>query len=143
MAVDTERLAVALRVNIGLLVRRLRQVPVRGELAMPEMTALSRLDRTGPRTTAELARMEQISPQSMGATVAALERRGLVARSADPQDGRRMILSLTPSGAEVVQSKRDARAQQLARALEREFSAAELAQLESMVPLLERLADSL
>ncbi len=96
---DITELAAALRVSIGLLLRRMRQVRPDGELSLPETSALTRLDRSGPATPGALARLEQISPQSMGATLAALEARGLVARQADPADGRRAVLSLTEAGA--------------------------------------------
>jgi DNA-binding MarR family transcriptional regulator len=141
--VDPDQLAVSLRVSLGLLLRRLRQAPVQDELAMPEIAALSRLERGGPCTTADLARVEQISPQSMGVTIAALEGRGLVARAPDPDDGRRMILSVTAAGVAVLRNKRDARAEQFARALESRFTAEELEQLQTLAPLLERLAESL
>ena len=73
---------------VRLLVQRLRQTQAaEGDLTSSETSALARLDRTGPTTSTELARLERISPQSMGATVAALEERGLVARQADPADG--------------------------------------------------------
>ena len=70
---DVIDVADALRVSIGLLLRRLRQVPTEGELTLPESSALTRLDRGGPATASALARLEQISPQSMGATLAGLE----------------------------------------------------------------------
>jgi DNA-binding MarR family transcriptional regulator len=57
---------------------------------VPETSALARLDRNGAATSSELARVEQISPQSMGATMSALEARGLVARDPDARDGRRV-----------------------------------------------------
>ena len=83
-----------LRVAIGAFKRRVREVSAEGELSSPQLTALSRLDRLGSMTTAELARREQISPQAMGTTIASLENLGLVARSADAADARRSILSL-------------------------------------------------
>ena len=95
---DAGQVAAALRVSIGLLLRRLRQVQVDGELTLPESSALVRLDRGGPATPSALARLEQISPQSMGATLAALEARGLVERHPDPQDGRRSVMSVTDAG---------------------------------------------
>ncbi len=70
---DVGQVAAALRVSVGLLLRRLRQVRVEGELSLPESSALARLDRGGPATPSALAKLEQISPQSMGATLAALE----------------------------------------------------------------------
>ena len=72
---EIERVAAALRVSVGLLVRRLRQ-QAEGELTLPETSALARLDRGGPTTATELAKLEQISPQSMGATLDALEAGG-------------------------------------------------------------------
>ena len=140
---DVGEVAAALRVSIGLLLRRLRQVQVEGELTLPESSALTRLDRGGPTTPSELAKLEQISPQSMGATLAALEARGLVGRRPDPRDGRRVVLSVTEAGRAVFLDKRNARAEQLAKALSAGFTPAELRQLMAAAPLLERLAQSI
>ena len=95
---DVSDVAVALRDSIGLLLRRMRQQQPDGELTLPESAALARLDRGGPATSSALAKLEQISPQSMGATLAGLEARGLVARHPDPADGRRVVLSVTEAG---------------------------------------------
>jgi DNA-binding MarR family transcriptional regulator len=140
---DVGQVAAALRVSIGLLLRRLRQVQVEGELTLPESSALTRLDRGGPTTPSELAKLEQISPQSMGATLAALEAQGLVGRRPDPRDGRRVVLSVTEAGRAVLLDKRNARAEQLAKALSAGFTPAELRQLMAAAPLLERLAQSI
>jgi DNA-binding MarR family transcriptional regulator len=140
---DVREVAAALRVSIGLLLRRLRQVRPGDELTLPESSALTRLDRTGPATPGALAKLEQISPQSMGATLGALEARGLVGRRADPADGRRVVLSVTPAGLDLLRSKRSARTGQLAQALSTGFTAAELRQLMAAAPLLERLAQSI
>jgi DNA-binding MarR family transcriptional regulator len=140
---DVNEIAAALRESIGLLLRRLRQEQVEGELTLPESSALTRLNRGGPATSSALAKQEQISPQSMGATLAALEARGLVERHPDPADGRRVVLSVTSAGHQVLQDKRNARTQQLAKALSAGFTPAELAQLWAVAPLLERLAQSI
>lgn len=140
---DVTDVAGALRASIGLLLRRLRQVQADGELTLPESAALTRLDRGGPSTASALARLEQISPQSMGATLGALEVRGLVERRADPQDGRRVVLSVTDSGRQALQDKRNARTERLAKALSAGFTPSELRQLEAAAPLLERLAQSI
>jgi DNA-binding MarR family transcriptional regulator len=131
----------ALHASVRLLVQRLRQTPAVGrDLTSPETSALARLDRTGPTTAAELARLERISPQSMGATVAALEERGLVDRSPDPGDGRRSILSLSADGHALLQRRRSARSEHLSEALEAAFTRAEVKQLQAAAPLIERLA---
>jgi DNA-binding MarR family transcriptional regulator len=140
---DVDEVAGALRVSIGLFVRQLRQVQAEGELTLPETSALARLDRGGPTTSAALARLEQISPQSMGATLGALEARGLVERRPDPGDGRRVVLSLTEAGLETLRNRRNERTEQLARALATGFTRSELKRLMAVAPLIERLAQSI
>jgi DNA-binding MarR family transcriptional regulator len=140
---SVDQIAAALRVSVGLLVRGLRQVPVEGDLTLSETSALARLDRGGPTTPGALARQEQISPQSMGATLGALEARGLIERAPDPDDGRRAVMSITDAGLELLRSRRHAKVQQLARALATEFTPAERDQLAAIAPLLERLAQSI
>jgi DNA-binding MarR family transcriptional regulator len=138
-----EKLAGELRIGVGLLLRRLRQVASVDDLTLPEASALARLDRGGPATSSELAKREQISPQSMGATTAALEARGLLQRTADPDDGRRQILSPTEAGLATLRSRRDTKTQAMAAALDAEFSAEELERLRAAAPLFERLAQSI
>jgi len=142
-ALDTDQIAANLRLSIGLLLRRLRQVPTSDELSLSESAALARLDRGGPATAAALARAEQISPQSMGATLASLESRGLIERAADPDDGRRVILSISGGGLELLRNRRNARTERLAEALSSGFTRDELEQLNAVGPLLERLAQSI
>ncbi|MGH3166116.1 MAG: MarR family winged helix-turn-helix transcriptional regulator [Trebonia sp.] len=140
---DVLEVAAALRVSVGTLVRKLKQTPHADELPIPESSALSRLDRGGPASSSDLARLERISPQSMGVTIATLEGRGLVTRERDPEDGRRIVLSITEAGRQVVRDRRGARTELIARALEGGFAPAELEQLKAAAPLLERLAEKL
>jgi DNA-binding MarR family transcriptional regulator len=134
----------ALQSSVRLLVQRLRQTQaVEGDLTSSETSALARIDRVGPTTAAELARLERISPQSMGATLGALEERGLVRREPDPDDGRRLIMSLTDEGQQLLRRRRQARNDLLSHALADGFTRAELAQLLVAAPLIERLAQSL
>src|SRR3984957_1920108 len=140
---DVTEVAGALRVAVGLVVRKLRQAPYAGELTLAESSALSRLERGGPATSSDLARVDRISPQSMGVTVATLLDRGLIERSRDPEDGRRIVLSITATGRRTVHDKRGARTEQIAAALRDGFSDDELAQLQVAAGLLERLAEKL
>ena len=140
---DVDQIAGALRVSIGLLLRRLRQVQAEGELTLPESSALARLDRGGPATSSALAKLEQISPQSMGATLGGLEARGLVERRPDPEDGRQVVMSATEAGLQALRNRRNARTEALAQALSSGFTRSELKQLMAVAPLLERLAQSI
>lgn len=142
-APDVTEVAGKLRVSVGLVVRKLKQAPDAGELTLAESSALSRLERGGPATSSDLARLERISPQSMGVTVAALLERGLVERSRDPLDGRRIVLAITDEGRRTVHDRRGARTEKIAAALRDGFSDAELGELLAAASLLERLAEKL
>jgi DNA-binding MarR family transcriptional regulator len=114
-----------------------------GELSLPETTALARLDRSGPTTVTLLAKLEQVSAQSMGATIAALEARGLVKRNPDPDDGRQSVIAPTKAGLAALWNKRNARTELIARALADELTPAEIRRLAAAVPLIERLAQKI
>lgn len=143
-ATDPGRIAASLLVGVGALLRRVRQVPTGGGLTMPERTALSLLDRSGPTTSSALAREAQITAQAMGATLGALRGRGLVERRPDPEDGRRVVLTVTDAGLRALEDKRNARTELIAQALTGgAFTSSELAQLAAAAPLLERLAQNI
>lgn len=139
---EAEEVAAALYLSVGLFKRRLRQMPAEGELSLPESSALRRLERGGPATVTALAKAEQISVQSMGATLSALEARGLIERHPDPADGRRSVMSVTEAGLVALSDKRNARIAQLTQVLATRFTPAELGQLRAAVPLIERLAEN-
>ena len=140
---EVEEVAAAVYLSVGLFKRRLQQSQVPGELSLPESSALRKLERGGPATVTALARAEQISVQSMGATLGALEARGLVKRQSDPADGRRAVMSVTEAGRSALSDKRSARIAQLARALAAGFTPEEMGQLLVAAPLIERLAESI
>ena len=102
---------------IGLLVRRVRAAAASHELSLTESAVMTRLDKEGPATTAELARAEGMKPQSMGATVAALEEMGMVERKPHPTDGRQVNIVLTAKGEAVRSSAKDAKRTWLAQAI--------------------------
>ena len=140
---DDHEVAAALQGAIGLLVRKMRQAHLPGELTLAESSALKRLDKGGPATSSDQAKQDRISPQSMGATLAALEQRGLIERRRDTEDGRRILLSISDAGRQMVNDRRGARAEQFAAAMRATFTDAELGQLLAAAPLLERLAEQL
>jgi DNA-binding MarR family transcriptional regulator len=111
--------ATELVLALGLLLRRLRSaVPSESlELSWAQMGVMRRLDKEGPATTAELARAERVKPQSMGATVAALEQMGIVERRAHPTDGRQMNIALTTKGESMRKKARIAKQTLLAQAI--------------------------
>jgi DNA-binding MarR family transcriptional regulator len=89
---------------IGLLARRVRAAAASHNLSWTEGVVMGHLSRGGPATTADLARAEGMKPQSMGATIAALEEMGMVARRPHPTDGRQVHIELTAKGVAVRES---------------------------------------
>ncbi|HEY5145519.1 MAG TPA: MarR family transcriptional regulator [Polyangiaceae bacterium] len=136
-----EGLAIDLRETAGALVRRLRAESAGQALSMSQGSVLVRLDKSGSSTVADLARMEHVTPQSMGTTVAFLEDEGLVARTVDRSDGRRWNASLTAAGRRVLLEGRAARQAWLSRAIEERLAAGEQRRLADGIALLRKLLD--
>lgn len=140
---DPVEVGLALQASVGVFTRHLRQLPVGDELSFGELLVLSRLNQLGPSTAAALARAEQVTPQSIGVTVAELERRGLVERRGDPKDKRRVLVTPTASGETALRERRDTRTDQIATALAQRFTPAELDTLSRAAALIERLGRAL
>lgn len=125
---------------VGLLIRRVRVAGGSHELSLSESAVMARLANDGPATTAELARAEGVKPQSMGATVAALEEMGMVGRKPHATDGRQINIQLTAKGAAVRKSSKDAKRTWLAEAIAR-LDAEERETLFAAGRLIKRLAE--
>ncbi|HJS94994.1 MAG TPA: MarR family transcriptional regulator [Solirubrobacteraceae bacterium] len=70
----------------------------RGEISRSEGGILRTLS-DGPRRVTELAELEGLAQPTTTVLIKELERRGCVERSRDPEDGRAVLVSLTPEGA--------------------------------------------
>lgn len=68
------------------------------ELSWLQMGVLRVLTLEGEHTISELSKKLMLDPSTLVASVDALERKGYLTRTRDPQDRRRVILGLTPSG---------------------------------------------
>lgn len=126
---------------IGLLVRRVRAERTSQELSLTESLVMGRLARSGAATIADLARAERIKPQSMGATIAALEKSGIVRRKAHPSDGRQSLIELTREGSALRDSARTEKLAWLEQAISR-LDRAERDSLYAAAPVIARLAES-
>ena len=136
---DTARVASELRFVLGQLIRRLR---AEHRFPLSHGAVLGRLDREGPQSVSDLATSERMRQQSMAQTVSELEADGLVGRRPDPEDRRRVLISLTDKGLAALQADRRQREGWLAGAIADDLSAEEQAVLRDAVELLRRLAES-
>ncbi|MCQ4084646.1 MarR family transcriptional regulator [Streptomyces sp. RB6PN25] len=141
-ASDQSRLADELASAGSQLVRRLRMASPEGALTPSQRSVIGRLGTEGPATTAALARAELVRPQSMRATLCALEEQGLVGRAPHPTDGRQVIFSLTEAGRERLGQLRHAKRTWLADAIGSQLTAEEQRVLAEAVGLIKRLTTS-
>jgi DNA-binding MarR family transcriptional regulator len=133
------RAASELRVVVGRLRRRLREVADAGDLTPSQLSVLSQLEKGNGASASDLAALERVRPQSMAATLAALDQQGLIRRDPDPEDGRRQLVSLTVAGREVVEGTRQAREEWLARSLQDHYTEPERRTILEALTLLDRL----
>ena len=139
MAQDVEVIADELQLVVGALVRQMRSVSPRRDISLSQVSILKRLDREGPRTVAELARLDKITHQSVTVLVNALVGRGMVRRVSDQDDLRRRLLVITSDGMQLLAERREAGLENLANVIADRLSDAERALLSQALPLMRRL----
>ncbi|GAA0478477.1 MULTISPECIES: MarR family winged helix-turn-helix transcriptional regulator [Streptomyces] len=139
---EHEQLVTDLGAAVGLLMRRLRAESPGDGITPTQRAVCARLDLEGPATTAALARAELVRPQSMRVTLAALEERGVVARSPHPTDGRQVVFALTEEGREVLAGLRRAKQNWLSVAIAEHTTPDEQRVLAEAAALLKRLTET-
>ena len=140
-SVQAAEAATDLRVLVSRLRRRFRDLYREDDLTASQMAVLGRLSTDGPSSTSDLAAAEHVRPQSMAATLAALDERGVIRRDPDPADGRRQLISLTDAGRATVHDSRRLRDEWLSQALQERYSDAERTTIVEALALLERLIE--
>lgn len=133
--------------RLGLAIHRIRvrmraESPSSSGWSLSQLSTLARIINLEPITANALAKSEHLRPQSVAETVSALKADGLISAAPDPSDGRKILLSATEAGRTAVDEVTSARTSWLRKALEAVEGAAEDADLERTIDLLNRLADA-
>jgi DNA-binding MarR family transcriptional regulator len=81
--------AIRARMDVALRPRR---------ITVPQYTALTVLEQHDDMSAAQLARHSFVTAQAMEGVVAALQSAGLIVRHRDPENRRRLVISLTDQG---------------------------------------------
>ncbi|MDE0546619.1 MarR family winged helix-turn-helix transcriptional regulator [Microbacterium sp. C7(2022)] len=103
--------AAQLRTATFRLARRMRTQRAVDSMSDGQFAVLAALWVHGDHTLGELADRERVTAPSMNRTVNCLQESGYIARTADENDKRKVVISLTPNGRAVVDetvSRRDA-----------------------------------
>jgi DNA-binding MarR family transcriptional regulator len=129
-----------LRMLLQRTARRIRANRADGTMSDTKMGVLFRLEMS-PALPSQLAERERVTPPSMNRTLNALEEAGLVARSPDPDDARKVIVTITPDGQRLIAETRRLRTAWFSQRLA-ELTSAERATLEAAIPVLRQLAES-
>jgi DNA-binding MarR family transcriptional regulator len=102
------RLASDLSLAVMRLARQLRFRRSDSSVSLSQLSALSTLAKEGAMTPGALAIRERVRPPSMTRVIASLADLGFVARTAHPVDGRQVLVSVSQSGAQLVEAERRA-----------------------------------
>jgi DNA-binding MarR family transcriptional regulator len=110
-------------------------------IPISQVAVLARIIDEGPTTAAALAASEHVTQQAIAQSLATLRERGLVAKQADPSDGRKSLVSATAAGRELLATITASREEWLTRAVDSAVKPAERGLLRDAIELLERIAD--
>jgi DNA-binding MarR family transcriptional regulator len=102
------RLASDLSLAVIRLARQLRFRRPESPVSLSQLSALSTLAKAGAMTPGALAVRERVRPPSMTRVIASLAELGFVARIAHPDDGRQVLVEVSPSGADLIDAERRA-----------------------------------
>jgi DNA-binding MarR family transcriptional regulator len=135
--------AAQLRLGIVRTARRLRQeAAIEATGLTPTSTAaLATIDRHGPLTPSELAKLERVQRPTVTRTLGCLDREELIERTPDPSDGRSALVSVNAAGRERLRRLRGRKNAYLAKRM-REMPAADVATLERAAEILEGMLES-
>ncbi|WP_102145826.1 MarR family winged helix-turn-helix transcriptional regulator [Mycobacterium hubeiense] len=111
------RLASDLSLAVVRLARQLRFRRAESPISLSQLSALTTLAKEGAMTPGALAIRERVRPPSMTRVIASLVELGFAVRTADPADGRQVLISVSPAGARLVEEEKRASQEWLAKRL--------------------------
>ena len=120
-----------------------RRFSAHQSISVGKMGVLGYLADHGATTSSTLAAAERVSPQAIATAVRELESLGLVARTPDDEDRRRVWVELTDMGRDRLAQERATSNLWLERAIADRLTADEVEMLESVLPVLRKLVKAL
>jgi DNA-binding MarR family transcriptional regulator len=147
MSVETQRaegdtrseIAAMLHEQFARLTRQLRNLELPQGMTPERLSALSVIEKRGPISVTALADKEMVRPATMSRMVSALVEEGLVKRSNDKDDGRGVLVTVTPKGRRAFQRAQEQRLQHFAEVLST-LNDEQLVAMRGLTGALERLS---
>lgn len=133
-------LAVSFNNTMAQLTRRLRKEAGKQPFSLSEQTTMALLEQNKSMLPSELADLHHISAQAMSQIINRLFSEGCIVKKADENDGRKIYISLNANGKDKLAEMRAARSLWLSKAIEKTLTEKEIAQLPSVVDLLQKLS---
>lgn len=136
------QLASDLRTVITRMIKKLRSKNSVGDkLSLTERSVLSLLDEHKELLPSELATMEKITSQSMSGIINNLSQLGYIHRKDSPDDKRKVLISLTKEGQNILYKRRHERDEWLSNAIKTTLTIREQETLRKMIEPLSRLIE--
>ena len=130
--------AALLHEQFARLTRRLRTLELPNGMTPERLSALSVVEKRGPISVTALADTEMVRPATMSRMITALVEEGLVKRGGDKNDGRGVLVSVTPKGRRTFQRAQEQRLTRFAEVVE-SLSDEQLVAMRDLATALERL----
>jgi DNA-binding MarR family transcriptional regulator len=124
------------------LARKLRSKRPKASVTVAAVGLLATLHQRGPMPAVELARFQNLKPQSVSRLIARLDQDGLIQREPDPKDQRALLISITDTGRRALKHDMQARREWLGGAIAEALSPAERRTLAEAALYMLRIVDA-
>ena len=140
---NTKELSTLLRAVISGLHKGLRkQLYSTNAYSMTEIDTIRHLYHSTSLLPSELAALTRIKTQSMSQILNKIEKHGVILRTPSETDKRKVYISLSPFGLEMVQKIKYDKDEWLQDTIEKTLTAEEIELLEKALPLLRKLVEN-
>jgi DNA-binding MarR family transcriptional regulator len=109
--------------------------------SMTEIETVGHIARHQRIQPTELATLTRITPQSMSQILTAMEKNGIVKKAAAKDDKRRVFVSLTAAGRDLLEQTRYERDEWLKKSIDETLTKEETDILAKAIPILNKLAN--
>jgi len=140
---NTKELSTSLRTVISSLHKGLRkQLYSTNAYSMTEIDTIRHLYHSTSLLPSELAALTRIKTQSMSQILNKIEKHGVILRTPSETDKRKVYISLSPFGLEMVKKIKYDKDEWLQAAIEKTLTAGEKELLEKALPVLNKLIEN-